>query len=342
MSSYTHPSIPSDYDVKDAFSSTNAPNYIPTSPGYSPVTPRNTSPDFSDDLTKYLLASLALSPFHDDPYMKVMQAYDAIPPPQAIIALLAVLPPSSVLSLSPLFDSRDFFSPEKISPPKDTETSVESPIPVSPSSSSIRSTTPPPGYSFNELSNSVKILLWIIRRPLGSEPVLEEPDEFVIKSLLNKIQELKRTTRLDLCHLQLFRIQALDTAIRQLIDDNVAAALEAQAANMANTDNTNRNTGPRETPVAKRGNYKEFISCQPFYFNGMEGAVDLIRWFKRTELVFSRSNCAEENKVAFATGTLTDDSLSWWNAYAQPIGIEQANRTTWTELKSILTNKYCP
>ncbi|GJR37251.1 reverse transcriptase domain-containing protein [Tanacetum coccineum] len=131
-------------------------------------------------------------------------------------------------------------------------------------------------------------------------------------------------------------------AIRQLVVDSVAAALEAQAATMANTDNPNRNTGPRETPVAKRGNYKEFISCQPFYFNGTEGAVGLIRWFERTESVFSRSNCAEENKVTFATGTLTDDALSWWNAYAQPIGIEQANRITWTELKRLLTNKYCP
>ncbi|GJR55522.1 reverse transcriptase domain-containing protein [Tanacetum coccineum] len=57
---------------------------------------------------------------------------------------------------------------------------------------------------------------------------------------------------------------------------------------------------------------------------------------------FSRNNCAEENKVAFATGTLTDDALSWWNAYAQSIGIKQANMTTWTELKRLLTNKYCP
>ncbi|GKD08381.1 hypothetical protein Tco_1188066 [Tanacetum coccineum] len=35
--------------------------------------------------------------------------------------------------------------------------------------------------------------------------------------------------------------------------------------------------------------------------------------------------CAEEDRVTFATGTLTDDALSWWNAHAQPIGIEQAN-----------------
>ncbi|GJZ87302.1 retrovirus-related pol polyprotein from transposon TNT 1-94 [Tanacetum coccineum] len=131
-------------------------------------------------------------------------------------------------------------------------------------------------------------------------------------------------------------------AIRQLITDGIAAALEAQAAAMANADNPNRNTGPREIPVTKRGNYKEFISCQPFYFNGMEGAVELIRWFERTKSVFSRSNCAKENRVTFATGTLTDDALSWWNAYAQPIGIEQANRITWTELKRLLTNKYCP
>ncbi|GJS79692.1 hypothetical protein Tco_0729573 [Tanacetum coccineum] len=70
-------------------------------------------------------------------------------------------------------------------------------------------------------------------------------------------------------------------AIRQLITDGIVAALEAQVVSMTNADNPNRNTGPREIPVAKRGNYKESISCQPFYFNGMEGSVELIRWFER-------------------------------------------------------------
>ncbi|GKD53888.1 hypothetical protein Tco_1287275, partial [Tanacetum coccineum] len=130
-------------------------------------------------------------------------------------------------------------------------------------------------------------------------------------------------------------------AIRQLIA-SIAAALEAQTTAMVNSDNPNRNTGPREIPVAKRGNYKEFINCQPFYFNGTEGAVNLIRWLECTESVFSRSKCAEEDRVRFAIGTLTNDVLSWWNAYAKPIGIEQANRITWTELKRLLTNKYCP
>nr|GEX29903.1 putative reverse transcriptase domain-containing protein [Tanacetum cinerariifolium] len=39
--------------------------------------------------------------------------------------------------------------------------------------------------------------------------------------------------------------------IRQLVVDSIAAALEAQAANMANADNTNRNPKPREAKVTK-------------------------------------------------------------------------------------------
>ncbi|GJT54854.1 hypothetical protein Tco_0989908 [Tanacetum coccineum] len=89
--------------------------------------------------------------------------------------------------------------------------------------------------------------------------------------------------------------------IWQLVADSIAAALEAQAATMAITDNPNRNIVPRETPVARKCTYKEFMSCQPFYFNGMEGAIGLIRWFEQTESVFSCSNCTEDYKVKFST-----------------------------------------
>nr|GEZ63078.1 putative reverse transcriptase domain-containing protein [Tanacetum cinerariifolium]GEZ63761.1 putative reverse transcriptase domain-containing protein [Tanacetum cinerariifolium] len=51
-------------------------------------------------------------------------------------------------------------------------------------------------------------------------------------------------------------------------------------------------------------------------------------WFERTESVFSRNRCAEENKVTFATGTLTNEALSWWNAYAQPMGIDIEGNVT--------------
>ncbi|GJR19398.1 reverse transcriptase domain-containing protein [Tanacetum coccineum] len=131
-------------------------------------------------------------------------------------------------------------------------------------------------------------------------------------------------------------------AIRKLDADSVSAALEAQAATMANTDNTNRNTGQSGTPVARKCSYKEFMSCQPFNFKGTEGAVGLIRWFEQTESVFLHSNYIEDYKVKFATGTLTGEDLSWWNSFAQPIGIEEAYKIPWSELKKLLIKKYFP
>ncbi|GKD96146.1 hypothetical protein Tco_1380043, partial [Tanacetum coccineum] len=112
ISTSTHPIIIlSDSNVEDAFSSTDTPDYTPASPNYSPASLGNTSSDSSDDLSKDLLASLTISPFHDDLYMKVMQAYNDI-----------------MLPSSPLFDPRDFFLPEEILPPQKRARFLSSPF----------------------------------------------------------------------------------------------------------------------------------------------------------------------------------------------------------------------
>ncbi|GJY72160.1 putative reverse transcriptase domain-containing protein [Tanacetum coccineum] len=101
-------------------------------------------------------------------------------------------------------------------------------------------------------------------------------------------------------------------AIKKLVADSVSKALEAQAATMANTDNTNKNIGQGETPVVRKCSYREFMSYQPFNF-----------------------------KVKFATGTLSEEALSWSNSFAQPIGIEEAYKISWSEFKELLIKKYC-
>ncbi|GKD32927.1 hypothetical protein Tco_1248436, partial [Tanacetum coccineum] len=131
----SHPIIIlSDSDIKNTFSSTHSPDYIPASPNYFSASPRNISPSSSDNLSKYLFASLVISPLHDNPYMK---AYNTNKPPKVSIDLPPVLPPSLIFLLSPMLNSRNFFPPKEIPPPKDTETPAKSPI-------------PPPDYSFNE------------------------------------------------------------------------------------------------------------------------------------------------------------------------------------------------
>ncbi|GJT31221.1 hypothetical protein Tco_0911496 [Tanacetum coccineum] len=73
MSSPGHPTS----DIEDVFSS-NFPHYISASPDYFLASSGNTS---SNSAGLVPIASPTLSIFHDDPYMKVMHAYDAIIPP---------------------------------------------------------------------------------------------------------------------------------------------------------------------------------------------------------------------------------------------------------------------
>ncbi|GJS21625.1 hypothetical protein Tco_0450257 [Tanacetum coccineum] len=150
MSSPNHPTS----DIEDAFSS-NFSDYIQASLDYVLASPGNTySSSSNNSFGLVLKASPTLSLFHDEPYMKVMQAYYAkespIPPP-------TIMSPSSMLS--------------PIMPPKRTSTS--------------------------------------------EAPAMTQ------------------------------------AAIRKLVTYSVTAALEAQAATMANADNTNRNTREREAPVAR-------------------------------------------------------------------------------------------
>ncbi|GJT09931.1 hypothetical protein Tco_0856973 [Tanacetum coccineum] len=116
------------------FSSITTHDYTPASSDYSLTSPGNTSSDSLEDLSKDLLALLTISPFYNDPYMKVMQAYNAtsnespIPLPRAPIAPPTVLPSSPVLPLSPMFDPQDFFLTEEILP------SRKQPVPLHTSS----------------------------------------------------------------------------------------------------------------------------------------------------------------------------------------------------------------
>ncbi|GJX26410.1 hypothetical protein Tco_0232706 [Tanacetum coccineum] len=83
-------------------------------------------------------------------------------------------------------------------------------------------------------------------------------------------------------------------------------------------------------PVALECTYQDFLKCQPLNFKGTEGVVGLTRWFEKMETVFHISNCPQKNQVKYATCTLLDNALTWWNTYKRTIGIEAAYAMTWT------------
>nr|GEY38990.1 hypothetical protein [Tanacetum cinerariifolium] len=87
--------------------------------------------------------------------------------------------------------------------------------------------------------------------------------------------------------------------------------------------------------------YAKFMKCQPLNFKGTEGVVGLTRWIKKMETVFQISGCAIENQVKFATCTLLDVALTWWNGQIRSLGPD-AYSMTWEVLKNKIMDKYCP
>nr|GEW09552.1 putative reverse transcriptase domain-containing protein [Tanacetum cinerariifolium] len=68
-------------------------------------------------------------------------------------------------------------------------------------------------------------------------------------------------------------------------------------------------------PVARECTYQDFVKCQPLNFKGTEGVVGLTRWFEKMETVFHISNCPSRYQVKYASCTLIDGALTWWNSH---------------------------
>nr|GFC50430.1 reverse transcriptase domain-containing protein [Tanacetum cinerariifolium] len=103
--------------------------------------------------------------------------------------------------------------------------------------------------------------------------------------------------------------------LQAMINEGVNAALAARDATRNGDDSHTSGTGARRpVQAARECSYSEFIKCKPLDFKGTEEVIELTRWFKMMEYVFSISNCAASNQVKFATYTLQDDALTWWNS----------------------------
>ncbi|GJS11202.1 reverse transcriptase domain-containing protein [Tanacetum coccineum] len=133
-----------------------------------------------------------------------------------------------------------------------------------------------------------------------------------------------------------------EAQLQALIDQGVAAAMaEAEASRVRNGYNSN-GSGPRPAQTARECSYSEFLKCKPLDFKGTEGVVGLTRWFEKMESVFSISNCPATSQVKFATCTLQDDALTWWNSHVKTTTPEVAHAMPWAALKKMMTDKYCP
>ncbi|GJY45733.1 putative reverse transcriptase domain-containing protein [Tanacetum coccineum] len=159
--------------------------------------------------------------------------------------------------------------------------------------------------------------------------------------------------------------EAIEELVNRRVEEALAAHEATRAANALETENQSqngsdgdsgngnggngngRNENPYENvrgdrPVARECTYQDFMKCQPLNLKGTEGVVGLIRWFEKMETVFHISNCPEKSQVKYATCTLLDSALTWWNSHKRTIRTEAAFAMSWGELMKLMTEVYCP
>ncbi|GKA17041.1 putative reverse transcriptase domain-containing protein [Tanacetum coccineum] len=155
----------------------------------------------------------------------------------------------------------------------------------------------------------------------------------------------KRTTRSTPATTTTPTTSVTDEQLKRLIAQGVADVLAEREATRSGNGEDNHDSGMggrRQAPLARECTYPDFMKCKPLYFKGTEGVVELTQWFERMETVFRISNCTVENQIKFATCTLLGSALTWWNSHVKTVGHDVAYAMTWTNLKKIMTKKYCP
>ncbi|GJZ70131.1 putative reverse transcriptase domain-containing protein [Tanacetum coccineum] len=103
-----------------------------------------------------------------------------------------------------------------------------------------------------------------------------------------------------------------DAQLKTLIAQGVADVLAERDATRSKNGKDSHDSGTsvrRQAPLARECTYPDFMKCQPLYFKGSEGVVEL---------------------------TL---ALTWWNSNVRIVGHDVTYEMTWTNLKKMMTEK---
>nr|GEV57414.1 hypothetical protein [Tanacetum cinerariifolium] len=112
---------------------------------------------------------------------------------------------------------------------------------------------------------------------------------------------------------------------------HAANALEVgnQCQNSSDSDNGNRGNRNGKNGNGENGNGEN-----------RNGVVRLIRWIEKMETVFHISNCPEKYQVKYATCTLLNSALTWWNSHKRTIGADVAFSMSYRELMKLMAERF--
>ncbi|GJS40836.1 putative reverse transcriptase domain-containing protein [Tanacetum coccineum] len=119
-------------------------------------------------------------------------------------------------------------------------------------------------------------------------------------------------------------------------------AIITQVANNTNNANNGNNGGGNGNDGDNGCSFKTFQSCNPKEYDGKGGAIALTHWIEKMESVIDNSGCVENQKVRYATSSLVNKALTWWNTQCQARGRVAAMAMSWNDYKALMVEEFCP
>ncbi|GJZ03450.1 hypothetical protein Tco_0536725 [Tanacetum coccineum] len=193
-------------------------------------------------------------------------------------------------------------------------------------------------HTVEDPSSTSSVLLRVIQR-IKVYRIISACRRVVMRQRRNNIEHV----------LERLRLSSLDCSMIVLVLIRMAEALEARDAARNLESPSGRVEMNREAKMAiikevgkesECNNIQGLPEVPTIQLQRVEVFVGLTRWFEKIETVYHISNCPQKNQVKYATCTLLDNALTWWNTHKRTIGIEAEYSMTWTELMKLMTEKF--
>ncbi|GJS05150.1 putative reverse transcriptase domain-containing protein [Tanacetum coccineum] len=139
------------------------------------------------------------------------------------------------------------------------------------------------------------------------------------------------------------RIRMTPVAMKEMIKRRMAKALEVYEANrnhgpaIKSGDECEDDNGMAMEIVMEMEVKTDFLKCQALIFKGTKGVVGLTRWFEKIESVFHISNYPQKYHVKYASCTMQNSALTWWNSHKRTFGTDAAYAMSWKALMKLMT-----
>nr|GFC61788.1 hypothetical protein [Tanacetum cinerariifolium] len=118
--------------------------------------------------------------------------------------------------------------------------------------------------------------------------------------------------------------------LQAMIDQGVNAALATRNANRTGDDSHTSGTGVRRTEcVTRECTYQDFMKCQPLYFKGTEGVVELTQWIVGNDATYVMTWIELKKKMAdkyYPRNEMKKIETEFWNLEVQGTDVTRYNQ----------------